>query len=111
GFGLIFDTYDNNSATPVINANPLITLRRFQNNGYVEGNMTGLIGTELTAQNQITDGYWHTARIVYELGTISVFLDGATTPQITGPLVLTNATGYFGFSASTGLYYEGHAIK
>ena len=38
GFGLIFDTYDNNSATPVINANPLITLRRFQNNGYIEGN-------------------------------------------------------------------------
>lgn len=111
GFGLIFDTYDNNSATPVINANPLITLRRFQNNGYIEGNMTGLIGTELTAQNQITDGNWHTARIEYQLGTISVFLDGAATPQITGPLTLTNATGYFGFSASTGLYYEGHAVK
>jgi len=111
GFGLIFDTYDNNSFTPVINANPLITLRQFQNNGYTEGVMNGLIGSELTAQNQITDGAWHTAKIVYELGTISVFLDGAATPQITGPLILTNATGYFGFSASTGLYYEGHGIK
>jgi gliding motility-associated-like protein len=111
GFALIFDTYDNNSGTPVINANPLITLRQFTNDGYTEGVMNGLLGTELTAQNQIIDGNWHTAKIKYESGVISVFLDGATTPQISAPMVLTNATGYFGFSASTGALYEMHAIK
>ena len=111
GFGLIFDTYDNNNSTPVVNTNPVITLRKFTNNGYIEGNMQGLIGTELTAQTQITNGSWHTAKIEYNNGTMSVFLDGATTPSISGPLVLTNATGYFGFSSSTGAYYEHHKIK
>lgn len=111
GFALIFDTYDNNSGTPVINANPLITLRQFNNTGYTEGVMNGLIGSELTGQYQIMDGNWHTAKIKYEVGVISVYLDGATTPQISAPMLLANATGYFGFSASTGALYELHAIK
>ncbi len=111
GFALIFDTYDNNSATPVINANPLITLRQFTGGGYTEGVMTGLIGSELTGQSQITDGNWHTAKIVYQLGVVSVYLDGATTPQISGNMLLSGTVGYFGFSASTGSYYEYHDIK
>ncbi|HTO14181.1 MAG TPA: gliding motility-associated C-terminal domain-containing protein [Edaphocola sp.] len=111
GFGLIFDTYDNNSGTPVINANPVITLRQFNNNGYIEGNMQGLIGNELTAQTQITNGSWHTAKIEYNNGIMSVYLDGSTTAAISGPMVLANNTGYFGFSASTGAYYEYHKVK
>lgn len=111
GFALIFDVYDNNSNTPIINVNPLITLRKFVNQGYQEGVMTGLVGTEVTNQQQIKDGNWHTALLEYNQGVMSVFIDGGATPIISGPLVLSNSVGYFGFSASTGALYERHAIK
>lgn len=107
GFALIFDVYDNNS-TP---NNPLITLRKFTNTGYTEGNATGLIGSEVTNQSSLINGNWHTCLLVYQSGVASVFLDGSATPIISGALPLNNNVGYFGFSASTGLYYETHAIK
>ena len=106
GMSLILDTYDNNS-TP---DNPLISLRSFNNSDYIEGSTAGLIANDLTNQNFIIDGTWHTCKIEYQNGIVKVFLDGSSTPSMEGPINLS-MIGYFGFTASTGLYYEQHSIK
>ncbi|RQO31425.1 hypothetical protein DBR32_05535 [Taibaiella sp. KBW10] len=110
GFGLVFDVYSNdNNVTPP--NNPLISLRKFNNNGYVEGSTTGLVGSEVYNQSSLIDGNWHTCTMIYQTGVMSVYLDGGTTAIISGPLALNSNVGYFGFSASTGALYEVHSIR
>lgn len=105
GLALFLDTYDNDGNVN----NPLISVRSLNNSNYVEGSSAGLIGTDVLYQNYITDGTWHSCQMTYNNGNITVSVDGGA-PIISGYYLL-NMTGYFGFSASTGLYYSTHAIR
>lgn len=107
GFAVVFDTYNNAGVSNV----PTISIRKFETEGYDEEDATELIGTQLTSQTFVTDGTWRHVRLEYSLGTVSLFLDGSPTPNITGTLDLSGILGYFGFSASTGASYSFHHIK
>lgn len=107
GLILLLDTYNNNGLP---NDNPLVSLRRFTGNtNYVEGSATGLLTPDVTYQNFITDGNWHTCTLHYSFGTVSVSFDG--NPPIMSGNTTLSLNGYFGFSASTGSYYANHSIK
>lgn len=109
GMALILDTYSNDNNVNPQN-NPLISLRTFAGMNYDEGTAAGLVTPDIINQHYLYDGNWHTCLIEYEAGMIKVFLDGSTTPITQGAANLS-MTGYFGFTASTGLYYESHNIK
>ena len=106
GLELIIDTYDNNS-TPA--ENPLVTLRGFTNQSYVEGNSTGQLGNQVLGQTQLIDGTWHTCTLTYDGGALAVSLDG--TPNVITANYTLSQTGYFGFSASTGALYSQQSIR
>jgi hypothetical protein len=100
GYGIEFDTYPyDNDDDPA-----------GQHVGVLAGNAYTHIATHVFSQD-IRDGYWHQVRVLFDNGIVSVYWDGA--------LVISNAvipgyspfTGYFGFTASTGLGYEQHAIR
>lgn len=107
GFALVFDTYNNTG----IDDMPTISIRKFETEGYIEDDMTDVIGTILTEQDYVYDGTWRHCLIEYSDGIINVYLDYSATPNITGPLDLTGILGYFGFSASTGAAFETHYIR
>lgn len=109
GLVLLLDTYNNNGLPE---DNPLVSLRRYDGTtqGYVEGSTTGQIVPDVTYQNFIADTAWHTCTLVYSFGTVSVSFDN-NPPIMTGTTVLSNITGYFGFSASTGALWSQQAIK
>jgi len=106
---LLLDSYNNNGLP---DDNPLISLRRYDGTvqGYDEGTTTGQIAPDVTYQNFIADTAWHTCKLTYSFGTISVSFDN-NPPIMTGTTVLSNITGYFGFSASTGALWSKQAIK
>lgn len=107
GLILLLDTYDNNS-TP---DNPLVALRKYDGTtlNYVEGSSVGQLAPDLTNQNFITNGNWHTCVMSYFFGTITVAFDG-NPPAITTTTTLS-LNGYFGFSAGTGALWATHAIR
>jgi gliding motility-associated-like protein len=106
GLLLILDTYDNNS----VPNNPLVSLRKLDGtSNYVEGSTTGQLTADLTGQNFITDGSWHTCVLTYYFGTVTVAFDG-NPPVMTGTTTL-GLNGYFGFSAGTGASWAKHAIR
>ena len=106
GLVLVFDTYDND----LIPDNPIIALRGYNNQGYVEASPTGGLGTDLLNQSWVTHNTWNTCSLSYEHDTIRVFLNGATTPDIEAYYPINHA-GYFGLSASTGSFWAKHAIR
>lgn len=106
GLVLIFDTYDNNS-TP---DNPLVSLRRLDGTfNYTEGVTTGQLTPDATNQSVITNGNWHSVKLVYDNGNITVSLNNVT--LLTGYSNMNGFTGYFGFSAGTGSLWARHAIR
>ncbi|HET8574260.1 MAG TPA: PKD domain-containing protein [Edaphocola sp.] len=107
GLALLMDTYNNYFPNDV----PLISLRRYDGTTqeYVEGSTTGQITSDEINQSFITDGAWHTCKLVYSFGNVSVSYDN-NPPIMTGTTTL-NIIGYFGFSASTGGSYSKQAIK
>lgn len=105
GLVLILDTYNNSGPNNV----PLVSLRRFNNDTYVESSNTGLLAPDVGNQNFITDGNWHTCELNYNFGTVSVSFDN-NPPIMTGNTTL-NISGYFGFTSATGGYNARHAIK
>ncbi|HET8573447.1 MAG TPA: gliding motility-associated C-terminal domain-containing protein [Edaphocola sp.] len=109
GLVLLLDTYNNNGLP---DDNPLVSLRRYDGTvqGYVEGSTTGQITPDVTYQNFIADTGWHTCKLIYSFGTVSVGFDN-NPPIMTGTTVLSNITGYFGFSASTGALWSEQVIK
>ena len=106
GLQLIVDTYDNNS-TPL--ENPLVTLRGFTNQSYVEGSPVGLLGSQVLGQTQLIDGNWHTITLTYNGGALAVSLDG--TPNVITANYTLSQTGYFGLSASTGALYSQQSVR
>lgn len=107
GLVLILDTYNNNGLP---DDNPLISLRRLDGTSdYLEGSITGQLTNDLTNQNFIIDGNWHTCELKYFFGTVTVSFDG--NPPIMTGLTTLNINGYFGFSAGTGALWSKHAIK
>ena len=63
------------------------------------------------------DGEAHAVRVLYEPGTLSVFVDDMATPALVVPvdlsslLALDNGTAFAGFTAATGGFVEGHQIE
>lgn len=108
GLVLLLDTYNNNGFP---DDNPLISLRNFDGTtaSYTEGDPTDQLTPDLTLQSFITDGNWHTCKLTYSFGTVSVGFDG-NPPVMTGTTTL-GINGYFGFSASTGALWAHHSIK
>lgn len=109
GLVLLLDTYNNNGSP---DDNPLVSLRRY--NGtvlqYDEGSTTGQVAPDVTYQSFIADTSWHTCKLTYSFGTVAVSFDN-NPPIMTGTTTLSNITGYFGFSASTGALWSKQAIK
>jgi gliding motility-associated-like protein len=112
GLVLIFDTYDNYSATgPHI---PQLSLLGYNGTtaSYVETSATGRLCTPLYSQSWVTNGNWHHVTVTYVLGNINVYFDYSATPSMTSttayPLTIT---GYFGFSGSTGAITSTQLIK
>lgn len=105
GLALILDTYDNDGNVN----NPLVSLRYFNGVNYTEGSATGQIAPDVTGQNFITNGGWHTCVLDYNNGNMTVAFDG--NPPIMSGYNLLNITGYFGFSASTGASWSKHTIR
>ena len=64
----------------------------------------------------LKDGLVHTATILYQPGTLGIYLDSLPAPVLTVPLnlpntlTLTNGSAYVGFTAGTGAGYENHNI-
>jgi gliding motility-associated-like protein len=107
GLVLLLDTYNNNG---VPNDNPLISLRNFNGtSNYTEGDNTGQLAPDLPYQSFVIDGTWHTCKLIYSFGTVTVSFDG-NPPVMTGTTTL-NINGYFGFSASTGALWAQQSIK
>lgn len=107
GFGLVFDTYNNDGVAN----NPLISLRSFDFDTWDEGDLSGVIGAELYSRTELTNSNWNHVRIEYIGGNISVFLNYNPVAEIEGTLDIDGIEGYFGFSASTGGAHEVHEIK
>lgn len=112
GMVLVFDTYDNFSATgPHI---PQISLMGYDGTvgTYVETSATGRLDTPLYIQGWIRDGNWHHAKVTYQVGNINVYFDYNTTPSLSSmtPYPIST-TAYFGFSGSTGAVTSTQLIK
>ncbi len=106
--GLLFamDTYNNDVASD----NPLVTLRRMDGtSNYEEGSAAGRLTPDITNQSFIIDGQWHTCKITYASGAMTVAFDG-NAPVMTGTTTL-NITGYFGFSSGTGGSWATHSLR
>jgi len=109
GLVLLLDTYNNNGSP---DDNPLVSLRRYDGTvlQYEEGSTTGQVAPDVTYQSFIADTSWHVCKLIYSFGTVSVSFDN-NPPIMTGTTTLSNITGYFGFSASTGALWSKQAIK
>lgn len=98
GFGVILDAFDNDN-----NANnPLLSVRSFNGNTYVEGSTTGQVGPDVTVPATVTNGAWHKIKIEYRSGNIGIYIDNMGVPVFTGTTTLlpNTFTGYFGISAA-----------
>ncbi len=112
GLVLLFDTYDNYSATgPHI---PQISLLGYNGTtpSYIETSATGRLCTPQYLQSWAVNGNWHHVTVTYVLGNVNVYFDYSPTPNMTSttayPLTIT---GYFGFSGSTGAITSTQLIK
>jgi peptide-N4-(N-acetyl-beta-glucosaminyl)asparagine amidase len=74
------------------------------------------LGTTTTIP-ALADGAIHQAQITYTPGSLSIYLDGFTTPVLTVPvdlattLELTDGEAWLGFTAATGGRSQAHAIR
>ena len=107
GFVLTMDTWDNDAD----GLNPEDELFGYPTaSTYFEGDVAHHLAPILAHQTYMTDGTWHHVRIAYFAGVIRVYLNGATSPSMTGSFPITTA-GYFGFSASTGCAITAQMVK
>lgn len=97
GFAAIIDAFDNDN-----NANnPLLSLRRFTGNNYVEGSTTGQVGPDVPLPAAVVNGVWHQFRLQYRNGQVEIFIDNFITPVFAGTMALSPAMmGYFGISTA-----------
>lgn len=98
GFSVCFDTYDNCGA-----ANPAVEIRY---------NTTDECSTgPETVVPTLHQNTYHTCRVIYNAGTIDVYIDGSATPTVSGSYNLTTPV-FFGFVAATGGgSADAHSIK
>jgi len=107
--GLVFtmDTWDNDGD----GQNPENQLFGYPSaSTYGEGDGVHKLAPNVNHQTYMTDGNWHHVKLVYNAGTINVYLNGSTAPSMTGFFPITT-TGYFGFSAATGCGFSTQYIK
>jgi peptide-N4-(N-acetyl-beta-glucosaminyl)asparagine amidase len=108
-----FDTFQFGNNDP--NGNHIsVHTRGTQPNSADEQYSLGNTGTGLAIN--LKDGLVHAATLLYEPGTLSVYLDSLIMPVLTVPLnlpntlTLTGGTAYVGFTAGTGAGQENHNI-
>ncbi len=107
GFVFTMDTWDNDGD----GLNPEDQLFGYSSSStYSEGDATHLLTSTLGHQTYMADGSWHHVRIAYFGGTIRVYVNGSTSPSLTGTFPITTS-GYFGFSAATGGGYSVQCVK
>lgn len=110
GLKVAFDTYDNDNGVPGHTPNPEIQV--YYGLGYDE-TFPEPDMLKAYASNLNSSSYQH-AIITWDDGTIEISIDGEE--MLTGTPTPFNGAediteGYFGFSASTGLYYDKQSIK
>lgn len=110
GLKVAFDTYDNDNGLPGHQPNPEIQV--YYGLGYDE-TFSEPDMLKSYAPDLISSSYQH-AVIHWEEGEIQITIDGEE--MLTGsPTPFDGADditeGYFGFSASTGLFYDRHSLK
>ncbi len=108
GLALTMDTWDNDGD----GRNPEYELLGYTSpTVYSEGSGFRVPGTAILAsQTYMVDASWHHVRISYNAGTIRLYVNGSTSPNMTGTFPITTA-GYFGFSAGTGCAYNIQMVK
>lgn len=97
GFSVCFDTYDNCGI-----ANPAVEIRYNSTDECA-------VGPEATLPN-LHQNIYHNCRVIYNNGTIDVYIDGSVTPTITGSYNLTTPV-FLGFVAATGGATDAHSVK
>ncbi|HLS30303.1 MAG TPA: gliding motility-associated C-terminal domain-containing protein [Flavobacteriaceae bacterium] len=110
GLKVAFDTYDNDQGLPGHRPNPEIQV--YYGLGYDE-TFPEPDMLKSYAPDLVSSSYQH-AIIDWDEGEIQITIDGeemltGTPTPFDGAEDITD--GYFGFSASTGLYYDRHSIK
>lgn len=114
GLKVVFDTYDNDNYD-VIYHNPNPEIQVYYGTGYSEEN-------NIIPHSNMLLQYWpglqsseyQHAEILWNDGLIEIYIDGVL--ALSGNVEAFDEAdqiqeGYFGFSASTGLYYDRHSIK
>lgn len=120
-FGIEFDTFQNNNPNdPLNNSNdPVPDHIAFLKNGDVNhstaNNLAGPVNASSTSIN-IEDGINHTVRITWNATThaIAVYFDCnlrlSSTVDIVGTIFSGNPVVYWGFTASTGAFFNGQTV-
>jgi gliding motility-associated-like protein len=97
GFSVCFDTYDNCGI-----ANPAVEIRYNSTDECA-------VGPEATLPT-LHQNIYHNCRVVYNSGTIDVYIDGSVTPTITGSYNISTPV-FLGFVAATGGATDAHSVK
>jgi len=108
--GIVFtlDTWDNDGD----GLNPESELFGYATpSAYSEANRTQLITGIDGHLNFMDDGAWHHCEIDYNAGNMNVYYDYNPVAGMTGFFTIPIASGYFGFSASTGAGYSTQSVK